>query len=283
MNRGRMYDHRTESQYLNNAVLYTNNAEKRTAIITEPEYRGDFVRRKRRENMSEALRRVINDYPANRINTQYSGGSFGQALLLTKLPASFHNKLYDVLQYRIGQPVCDYDECVMKIQRVKEESQIRSIVNEAKMLSLIGTSTYKDLRGSDIVPCLCYAGILFAGGHAHGIQVMTKAPGVHLADLGRLTLEQYVIVEKALVTLWYLGFAHGDLHGSNIFLDPLTEKCTLIDFGMAQVIPLKLLEDLRQYHPMQIMKHPSIAKVTLMNSWKHDRECLHKIHQFLVK
>jgi serine/threonine protein kinase len=53
----------------------------------------------------------------------------------------------------------------------------------------------------------------------------------------KLNAEEFVAIEKAVLQLWSLGICHCDLHGSNILLDTMRCKATIIDLGLAVAIP----------------------------------------------
>lgn len=274
------YNHRSKNQYLNNAVAYTDYANKRNPLLPSAEQKRFITK----DELLEAFRLAgIHNFSTHQIEL-IGKGVASQALLASMLPASFHRTLYGALQRRIGHPVCNYEDCVIKVQPVGTLQRINNFTREAKLLSLINSRTYKDLRGSDIVPNLCYAGILFSGGQAHGMQVMTRAPGEILRNIwwreNGLTPEQYVIIEKALVSLWYLGFIHMDYHMQNIFFDTLTNKCTIIDLGTADIIPLEALIKLRQHNPLDVLQNTDqLFRLPGEQSFKHDLYQLNRLKQ----
>lgn len=53
-------------------------------------------------------------------------------------------------------------------------------------------------------------------------------------------------VEKAVLTMWYAGVIHSDLHADNVLMDPTTKAVTIIDFGFAKVLPDTVRTQLRQ-------------------------------------
>lgn len=75
------------------------------------------------------------------------------------------------------------------------------------------------------------------------VTVMSCAPGQPVeAQKGSLTADAYVLIEKAVVSMWLHGIVHADLHMDNVLYDPLTRKVTIIDFGFATMLSLPLVE-----------------------------------------
>ncbi|GAQ90668.1 hypothetical protein KFL_006700060 [Klebsormidium nitens] len=88
---------------------------------------------------------------------------------------------------------------------------------------------------------------------AISIQVMTRAPGDTLHAIAvrqnGLTATQYVAVEKTFVSLWSLGFVHGDSHANNILYDVKNDKPTCIDVGMSLLLPFAIRDAVRSFDP----------------------------------
>jgi serine/threonine protein kinase len=53
-------------------------------------------------------------------------------------------------------------------------------------------------------------------------------------------------VEKAVLTMWYAGVVHTDLHTENMLADSNTQTVTIIDLGYAKVLPAAVRAQLRQ-------------------------------------
>lgn len=66
--------------------------------------------------------------------------------------------------------------------------------------------------------------------------------------LGRrpMTAVTYLVIEKAIVTMWLTGIVHGDLHEDNIMISPNGTKAWIIDFGFAVVLPSNRMEALKR-------------------------------------
>lgn len=180
-------------------------------------------------------------------------GAYGTAYSANGLPPEFHIAMYKDLQFRTGDPDCHFEQCVIKTALVKDKKAIDAFVRESKMQSLISLETYGPVSGKDLVPKICYAGILFGGGMAISIQVMTRAPGDTLHAIAvrqnGLTATQYVAVEKTFVSMWLLGFVHGDSHANNILYDVKNDKTTGIDTGMSLLLPFVIRDAVRSFDP----------------------------------
>ncbi|GAQ91403.1 dCMP deaminase [Klebsormidium nitens] len=180
-------------------------------------------------------------------------GAYGTAYSANGLPPEFHIAMYKDLQFRTGDPDCHFEQCVIKTALVKDKKAIDAFVRESKMQGLISLETYGPVSGKDLVPKICYAGILFGGGMAISIQVMTRAPGDTLHAIAvrqnGLTATQYVAVEKTFVSMWSLGFVHGDSHANNILYDVKNDKVTIIDAGMTLLLPFAIRDAVRSFDP----------------------------------
>lgn len=180
-------------------------------------------------------------------------GAYGTAYSASGLPPEFHVAMYKNMQFRVGDPDCHFESCVIKTAFVRDKKSIDAFVRESKMHSLVSLETFGKVSGKDLVPKLCYAGILFGGGMAVSLQVMTRAPGetVHAIAVKQngLTAAQYVAIEKTFVSLWLLGFVHGDAHANNILYDVNTNKVTIIDLGMTLLLPFSMRDAVRSIDP----------------------------------
>jgi len=95
------------------------------------------------------------------------------------------------------------------------------------------------------VPNLYFAGykpelasFVIAMSLAQGDTVLTVLKNRFLATkTWELNAEEFAAIEKAVLHLWSLGICHCDLHESNIMLDILRGKATIIDLGHAVAIP----------------------------------------------
>jgi hypothetical protein len=176
-----------------------------------------------------------------------AAGKSGEAFRVTGAGPDFHHQLFENLAATIETPNGSPQSVVVKIINLEEQIDANSAERECKVQQWVhGQSTVVSgtrLNGKDVVSSLFYAGI--GEGESTGwfyIVVMSEAPGVTLDGLLKeqswlLSAAQYVLLEKALATLWALGIAHNDPHVRNTFLDTTSCKVTVIDYGFALVIP----------------------------------------------
>lgn len=121
------------------------------------------------------------------------------------------------------------------------ESQVHARLGERRCVRVAcaGGAGSTGVCAADVVPELYFAGPDDAAGVF--VAGMSRVAGQTLdaylrAHGDRLSAETYVAIEKAVVTLWLLGVAHGDLHAGNLLLDD-AGRVTIIDFGFGVVLP----------------------------------------------
>jgi hypothetical protein len=143
---------------------------------------------------------------------------------------------------------------LVKIQALYKPSDENSAIREDQILADIFTRKITlpkvgTLYGKDIVSELYCSWTAFVGPYKLRFSCQSFIKGKTL-DNALLrsnfklvpSLDVFVKLEKKLVTLWCLGFAHMDLHGGNIIVqdkDPV-----IIDLGFAVVLPDNLREQL---------------------------------------
>lgn len=109
------------------------------------------------------------------------------------------------------------------------EADVQKYLADPRQKQVCGvSSTY------NITPRLYFAGIS-KDDRCCFVTGMQLVEGTPLKLSATLTPEMYVNVEKAVVSLWLKGVAHGDLHGKNILVKAKDVK--IIDFGFSKKIP----------------------------------------------
>ncbi|GAQ90995.1 Putative kinase family protein, partial [Klebsormidium nitens] len=183
-------------------------------------------------------------------NLKYlSAGAHGLAYRATNVSEASHRQFFGSLSsYVVGSPQSAPQKVIIKVHRLDKFDDIAAARMECKMQAWLHSqeTTFRgtQVRGSEVVPPVFYAGLL-DGGRRMGmvfITVMGEAPGVVLREFLRrrsneLTGFEYALIERAILTLWLLGVVHADLHEENIFIDEKSEKVTIIDFGYALILP----------------------------------------------
>jgi serine/threonine protein kinase len=88
---------------------------------------------------------------------------------------------------------------------------------------------------------------------------MSVVPGTtldeHEKQLGYVDPEVAAAAEKELLALHAYGIAHADTHAGNFIVSPTMKKVTLIDFGMARVLP--------EYHMLKMREAIQSAVASL--------------------
>lgn len=105
-----------------------------------------------------------------------------------------------------------------------------------------GCPAGKTAESSRYVPRFYFAGLVPDAGNGKPafVAVMDQAAGMPLdAYLERHapTAQLYVDLERAACALWLAGVVHADLHRGNVMYDPASQKLSVLDFGMAVVLP----------------------------------------------
>jgi len=132
---------------------------------------------------------------------------------------------------------------------------------------------------SDVIPRFYWSGVIV---HRPGngqpklcsITVMDKAPGHTIRDYlegpkirnargvftGQrntsrarpLTAKIYAAMERGVVLMWLHGAIHGDFHFGNQMYDPVTDKISIVDFGMTSKIPAPVVNRIKKTVPKAI-------------------------------
>jgi hypothetical protein len=106
-----------------------------------------------------------------------------------------------------------------------------------------GCPASKTAQSAQYVPRFYFAGLVRDAGNFQPafVVVMDRAAGMPLdAFLQQRrvpTARLYVDLERAACALWLAGVVHADLHRGNVMYDPASRKLTVLDFGMAVVLP----------------------------------------------
>jgi tRNA A-37 threonylcarbamoyl transferase component Bud32 len=84
-----------------------------------------------------------------------------------------------------------------------------------------------------------------------GMTTLKKYAGYDASKRGRVSALLFAAVEKAMVTLWLSGVAHGDPHHDNLFVVPprapgQAPQVRFIDFGMSVVVPAAFTARMRE-------------------------------------
>jgi serine/threonine protein kinase len=69
---------------------------------------------------------------------------------------------------------------------------------------------------------------------------------IHTRNRGRISLHEFLAVERAVCAMWLNGYAHGDLHLDNMLYDRSSRHVTIIDFGFGMQLPANLVQDVRR-------------------------------------
>ena len=141
------------------------------------------------------------------------------------------------------------------IKESKHEASVQMSLQNAQAYVRCAGGGRVVIKGRHLVPRL-----FFAGSHrTFGVfvYVMEIASGKSLDEFNApgasMSPELYVAIEKAVVGLWMLGYAHGDLHFGNLMYDTKRRTITIIDFGMSVKIPLNISKRIRS--GIKSMKH----------------------------
>jgi serine/threonine protein kinase len=133
------------------------------------------------------------------------------------------------------------------IKESKHEASVQMSLQNAQAYVRCSGGGRVVIKGKHLVPRL-----FFAGSHrTYGvfIHVMEIASGKSLDEFNApgasMSPEMFVAIEKAVVSLWMLGYAHGDLHFGNLMYDTKRKTITIIDFGMSVKIPLDIRKRIR--------------------------------------
>lgn len=94
----------------------------------------------------------------------------------------------------------------------------------------------------DHLPDLYVAGLVknATDGLRFYVTAMDEVHGLPLHEVMNrrgFTAEVYVRVERAVASLWVNRIAHADLHTGNVLYDPRTGRVTILDLGLAVLLP----------------------------------------------
>ena len=194
---------------------------------------------------------------------QIGRGAHGKVFLINSISAA--RKGLEILQDRLaskvhGQPMLPGESAVVKIMKYHpslswqdwvsvctHEAQVHAYLNRPTSCVNLPCTTQK-VCSADIVPRFHLGGVDVQ----HGVFVIVMgivsgaSPLLSLIDQRKISAQMYVNVEKALITLWLLGVAHGDMHRENILVRAADSKPIIIDFGMAVLLSKELRPVLRQ-------------------------------------
>jgi hypothetical protein len=156
------------------------------------------------------------------------------------------NNLKNVQFHGFPDPKSD-PKFVIKIQTMKSANEFHGVLREAHILNrLRSTSVMKKgtvIRGTEFIPPFFFSGMF---GHKHVI-CMGRVEGRRLFDIIQkykyMPKPVFAKLERAVEFMLRAGIVHSDFHSLNILVDKeLTRnpKLTIIDFGFAIEIPLRL-------------------------------------------
>lgn len=147
----------------------------------------------------------------------------------------------------------------VKFQVLKDQADLNAAVTEGVNYKLLRTRKVSTARGipavHNYVPEFYGAGIIKSLGlHVIFMEYVQGSPMDKW--MPKMTPGLYTKAERALAALWARGFAHGDMHGGNMFVTS-QGKPILIDFGL--LIPLP--RSLRPTSMAEARSAPYLAKL----------------------
>ncbi len=90
------------------------------------------------------------------------------------------------------------------------------------------------------------------------VTVMGVAPGITVYTATNqethVPLDLYVRVERAMALLWAAGIVHTDSHTNNMMWDQRTQRLSIIDFGLAMLLPDDVIRKIAPALSSMIMK-----------------------------
>ena len=189
--------------------------------------------------------------------TILASGAYGIACLVHKREHQILRDIFSqlVTTSTVGHYAIDKgQDVVLKFVRVFDAAGMASGLREIKYHSAISETytpadaTFPALSGKSIVPQFHFGGPWLYAGHWWVVTAMGLVRGVPLRTYLRthqLTARLFAKIEKAVMTLWFLGFAHQDLHDLNIMYDANAKKVTLLDLGFAVRLPNNIVQHMR--------------------------------------
>lgn len=132
------------------------------------------------------------------------------------------------------------------IKECKHESAAQRTLRKRTTKTTCGKTI--EIVGKTFVPTLFMAGSDTSNGVY--VFVMEVASGRPLESFNgpvapAMPAKLYVQIEAAVMSMWALGYAHGDLHFGNLLYNDVTNKVTIIDFGMAVALNRSIRERIR--------------------------------------
>ena len=119
------------------------------------------------------------------------------------------------------------------------EDQIHKHVAESSV-----TVRGRSVKGTDIVPEFIMGATVAHAGLVCRVSLMGMVDATPAAEQV-LSAETVVRIEQALLSLWYFGISHSDLHFNNILVDK-RGRPTIIDLGYAVQMPPRLVTWMRR-------------------------------------
>lgn len=140
------------------------------------------------------------------------------------------NRAYASERYLVKVQVC-YDKDA-DVSTIREDLIHRNIAENTI------TVRHEVVPGTSIVPEFIIGATLTAGEIVYRATLMGMVDAVP-ASGSKLSAEELVRVEKALLSLWCFGVSHSDLHFGNVLIDK-HGRPTLIDLGFSVKVPEEL-------------------------------------------
>ena len=151
----------------------------------------------------------------------------------------------DFNRFWVREETAAFDSMSYEDVRRVWRSNVKAGKREYKMLEhMQETRSARDpcwFRPQDLAPQPYFEGADMDNG-VHVLAMEFKRSGevdMHLP-------EALAHVEKAVLTMWYAGVIHSDLHHENVLMDPRSKAVTILDFGYARVLPSTVCTQLRQ-------------------------------------
>jgi serine/threonine protein kinase len=184
-------------------------------------------------------------------------GAYGEAYKI-QYDLTFHNKLKSIWNLVTGKVFLDFpnigSDVVIKIMVQKprdtdkgffdeaiKENTIHKNLSESPSCALV--PNVNPVCISDYIPKFYLSFIIMGDKQEYkSVTVMKSAGELRLKDVIRdisqeKLLNLYLQVERAVCSLWLAGYAHADLHSSNIMVKQDGTNPKIIDFGFGVTLP----------------------------------------------